>query len=54
MVVLNKQNCMDVTLTPLCARALQREYAGINIDTYLIGSYISLGSRESLLGSQTC
>jgi hypothetical protein len=34
----------------VCAPALQREYAEMSIDTYLIGSYISLGSGESLLG----
>jgi hypothetical protein len=38
----------------VCARALQREYAEMSIDTYLIGSYISLGSGESLLRSQIC
>jgi hypothetical protein len=38
----------------VCARALQREYAEMSIDTYLIGSYISLGSGESLLVSQIC
>jgi hypothetical protein len=26
----------------------------MSIDTYLIGSYISLGSGESLIGSQAC
>jgi hypothetical protein len=26
----------------------------MSINTYLIGSYIFLGSEESLLGSQTC
>jgi hypothetical protein len=39
-------------LLGVCARALHREYTGMSIDTYLIGSYISLGSGESLLGSQ--
>lgn len=38
----------------VCARALQRKYAVMNIDTYMIESYISLRSGESLLGSQTC
>jgi hypothetical protein len=32
----------------MCARALQREYAGMSIDTYLIGSYIFLGGLEKV------
>jgi hypothetical protein len=33
----------------MCARALQREYAGMNIDTYLIESYIKLFYTQYML-----